>query len=48
VLEEYVVTAEWPESLDGWRHDLLHPRLASRLPDRPATSQPVAKASAGD
>jgi len=48
VLEEYVVTAEWPESLDGWRHDLLHPRLASLLPDRPATSRPVAKPSAGD
>lgn len=32
VLEEYVVTAEWPDFLDGWRHDVLHDRLASLLP----------------
>ena len=32
VLEEYVVTAEWPEFLDGWRHAVLHDRLASLLP----------------
>lgn len=33
VLEEYVVTAQWPEFLDGWRHAVLHDRLASMLPD---------------
>lgn len=33
VLEEYVVTAEWPEFLDGWRHEVLHDRLANLLPD---------------
>jgi hypothetical protein len=43
-----VVTAEWPESLDGWRHDLLHSCLANLLPDGPAASQPVAKAASGD
>src|SRR6185437_13078440 len=32
VLEEYVVTTEWPEFLDGWRHTVLHDRLASLLP----------------
>ena len=32
VLEEYVVTAKWPEFLDGWRHGVLHDRLASLLP----------------
>jgi ribonuclease D len=32
VLEEYVVTTEWPEFLEGWRHDVLHDRLASLLP----------------
>ena len=42
VLEEYVVTTEWPEQLEGWRHDLLHPRLASLLPDRPASNPPPA------
>jgi ribonuclease D len=31
-LEEYVVTAEWPEFLEGWRRDLLHDRLVQRLP----------------
>ena len=31
-LEEYVVTAEWPEFLDGWRRDVLHDRLPSLLP----------------
>ena len=31
-LEEYVVTAEWPEFLDGWRHEVLHDRLANLLP----------------
>jgi ribonuclease D len=33
VLEEYAVTARWPEFLDGWRHGVLHDRLASLLPD---------------
>lgn len=32
VLEEYVVTAEWPDFLDGWRRDVLHDRLANLLP----------------
>lgn len=31
-LEEYVVTAEWPEFLDGWRREVLHDRLAPLLP----------------
>ncbi len=32
VLEEYVVTAEWPEFLDGWRHEVLHDPLSALLP----------------
>jgi ribonuclease D len=32
VLEEYVVTAEWPDFLDGWRRDVLHDRLPALLP----------------
>lgn len=32
VLEEYVVTAEWPDFLDGWRRDVLHDRLPTLLP----------------
>ena len=32
VLEEYVVTAEWPEFLEGWRRDVLHDSLAGLLP----------------
>lgn len=32
-LEEYVVTAEWPDFLDGWRRDVLHDELVSLLPD---------------
>ncbi|RDS85714.1 ribonuclease D [Dyella psychrodurans] len=32
VLEEYVVTARWPEALEGWRRDVLHDRLTSLLP----------------
>jgi ribonuclease D len=31
-LEEYVVTAEWPDFLEGWRHEVLHDRLAALLP----------------
>jgi ribonuclease D len=31
-LEEYVVTAQWPESLEGWRRSVLHDRLVSLLP----------------
>jgi len=31
-LEEYVVTAQWPDSLEGWRRGVLHDRLASLLP----------------
>ena len=32
LLEEYVVTAEWPELLNGWRHSLLYASLSSLLP----------------
>ncbi len=32
-LEEYVVTRVWPESLAGWRHELLESALAPLLPD---------------
>ena len=32
-LEEYVVTREWPDLLDGWRRGLLHDRLSALLPD---------------
>lgn len=32
VLEEYVVTAEWPDFLDGWRGELLRERLPALLP----------------
>ncbi len=31
-LEEYVVTAQWPDSLEGWRREVLHDRLANLLP----------------
>ncbi len=31
-LEEYVVTAEWPELLEGWRRDVLHDHLTALLP----------------
>ena len=33
VLEEYVVTAEWPEFLQGWRSEVLQDRLPGLLPD---------------
>ncbi|RCS30948.1 ribonuclease D [Rhodanobacter denitrificans] len=32
VLEEYVVTVEWPEFLEGWRREVLHDRLPGLLP----------------
>lgn len=32
VLEEFVVTAQWPEFLEGWRRDVLHERLTALLP----------------
>jgi ribonuclease D len=32
VLEEYVVTAEWPEFLEGWRREVLHDQLPALLP----------------
>lgn len=32
VLEEYVVTAQWPDFLDGWRRDVLHDDLPALLP----------------
>lgn len=32
VLEEFVVTAQWPEFLQGWRHGVLHQRLTALLP----------------
>jgi ribonuclease D len=31
-LEEYVVTAEWPDLLDGWRREVLQARLENLLP----------------
>jgi len=31
-LEEYVVTAEWPDFLEGWRRDVLHAPLSALLP----------------
>jgi len=31
-LEEYAVTRQWPELLEGWRQPLLQPRLSSLLP----------------
>jgi len=33
VLEEYVVTARWPEFLEGWRRDVLYEDLPALLPD---------------
>lgn len=33
VLEEFVVTAQWPEALEGWRRTVLFDRLTSLLPD---------------
>jgi ribonuclease D len=32
VLEEYVVTAQWPEFLEGWRREVLHDDLVRLLP----------------
>lgn len=32
VLEEYVVTAEWPDALEGWRREVLYDRLVGLLP----------------
>lgn len=31
-LEEYVVTAQWPELLEGWRRGVLHDQLEALLP----------------
>ncbi len=31
-LEEYVVTTEWPDLLEGWRREVLHDRLHALLP----------------
>jgi ribonuclease D len=31
-LEEYVVTTEWPDLLEGWRREVLHDGLAGLLP----------------
>lgn len=31
-LEEYVVTAQWPEFLEGWRRGVLHDALSRLLP----------------
>jgi len=33
VLEDYVVTRQWPEFLEGWRREVLHERLPALLPD---------------
>ncbi|WP_199099915.1 ribonuclease D [Dyella sp. ASV21] len=32
VLEEYVVTTQWPDFLEGWRHEVLHDPLTRLLP----------------
>ncbi len=32
VIEEYVVTSQWPDFLEGWRREVLHDRLAALLP----------------
>jgi ribonuclease D len=32
VLEEYVVTAQWPEFLEGWRRQILFEPLSRLLP----------------
>jgi ribonuclease D len=32
VLEEYVVSGQWPESLEGWRRNVLHEPLGRLLP----------------
>lgn len=32
VLEDYVVTRQWPDFLDGWRREVLHERLPALLP----------------
>lgn len=32
VLEEYVVTAQWPDFLEGWRRGVLHDELTRLLP----------------
>lgn len=32
VLEEYVVTAQWPDFLEGWRRGVLHDELSRLLP----------------
>ncbi|TCV97528.1 ribonuclease D [Luteibacter rhizovicinus] len=32
-MEEYVVSRQWPESLEGWRRGVLHERLSALLPD---------------
>jgi len=32
VLEEYVVTAQWPDFLEGWRRGVLHEELSRLLP----------------
>ena len=32
LLEEYAVTREWPEGLQGWRREVLEPELAPLLP----------------
>ncbi len=34
VLDELVVTAVWPEFLDGWRREILHEPLLGLMPDR--------------
>ncbi|MBP1475870.1 HRDC domain-containing protein [Frateuria sp. MAH-13] len=33
VVEEYLVTREWPEFLEGWRREVLHGPLSGLLPD---------------
>ncbi len=32
LIEEYAVTRQWPDGLEGWRRSLLEPKLAALLP----------------
>jgi ribonuclease D len=32
-LETLLITRRWPRALEGWRRDVLHDALVSRLPD---------------
>lgn len=36
-LDAYLATRQWPASLEGWRREVLQPRLQNLLPDTAAT-----------